>query len=115
MDNPEDNYNELLKEREQLDMKRQQISIRESKERMKYFMGKSTDFNRLYSSFVSDDRSMSAELCFLTVLHLANENNLSLEQVDDYNFRIKWLAGLNLFLFSGTQLLLQFIIQYWMS
>lgn len=77
------------KQIEQVDMKRQQMSIRESKEKLKSMVLKETDFKSLCKKFEIAERNIAPQLCFLTVLHLANENNLKLEQMDDFNFKIK--------------------------
>lgn len=50
---------------------------------------KQTDFKTLCKKFQIAERNVAPELCFLTILHLANENNLRLEQINDSNFMIK--------------------------
>lgn len=50
---------EMLREREQVDVRRQHMSIKESKERIKMHIGKINDFNSLYSSLEVEDKGMS--------------------------------------------------------
>ena len=59
LEDADDNFNEILKEREQVDLRRQQMSIRESKDRMRGILGKSSDFSKLYSTFDGEERGMS--------------------------------------------------------
>jgi hypothetical protein len=68
-------------------------SIREAKEIIKSHIdgcGEELSFASIYSNFVECDSLVSPALCFLTVLHLANENNYSLDQLrGEFNFIIK--------------------------
>lgn len=41
-------------------------------------MDKKTDFNTLCQKLEIEEQNVTPQLCFLTVLHLANENNLKL-------------------------------------
>lgn len=56
----------------QIDMKRQQMSIRESKQKLKLMIRNGSDFGVLFDNFKIEEKEISAELCFLTMLHLAN-------------------------------------------
>jgi hypothetical protein len=44
-------------------------------------------FKTLYSSY-GEDHDISPALCFLTLLHLANECNLTLTEIDPTNFYV---------------------------
>ena len=80
---------QYVQERTQIDIKRQQLSIRETKDKMKALIKNSGNFNELYKQFENSDNQISPSLCFLTVLHLANEHNLQLQQDSDFNIIIR--------------------------
>ena len=53
------------------------VSILEAKKRMKDLIHERSTFKAIYENYsISED--ISPALCFLTILHLANENNLTL-------------------------------------
>ena len=57
---------------------------------MKALIKSEGNFNEIYKNFDKSDSQISPSLCFLTILHLANENNLQLQQDSDFNIYIRW-------------------------
>ena len=72
-----------------IDVRRQLISIKETKEQFKDILKGEISFRNLFVDH-SSESGISPALCFLTVLHLANENTLSLVQQSEDDFVIKW-------------------------
>ena len=73
-----------------MDVRRQLVSILDAKRRMKGLIHERATFQSVYSHFASGapGGEMSPALCFLTLLHLTNEHNLSLRQIDEGDFYI---------------------------
>jgi hypothetical protein len=55
---------------------------------MRDLMHERSTFHSLYEGY-GQSENISPALCFLTVLHLANEYGLTLEQFGDSNFHIR--------------------------
>lgn len=74
-------------------MMKRNASIREAKEIIRGHIEscpQDVSFARIFGSFAECDSLVSPALCFLTVLHLANEHNYSLEQLQgEFNFLIR--------------------------
>lgn len=76
----------------QIDVKRQMTSIKEIKETLieEISLRKRTSFGEVFEGYSRREEEISPALCFLTLLHLANEKNLSFESVkDEGDFLIK--------------------------
>jgi hypothetical protein len=72
---------------------RHNVSIREAKEVIRAHIENSSEgtisFASVYNFFLERDSFISPALCFLTVLHLANERNYALTQGEgEFNFAI---------------------------
>ena len=68
----------------QQETRRQMTSIREAKETLKDILKtgekEKMKFSQVYKAQNVGEKDVSPALCFLTLLHLANENNLVLTQ-----------------------------------
>lgn len=71
-----------------MDVRRQQISISDAKKKMKDLIHSRSTFKTLYTGYKQYE-DISPALCFLTLLHLANENGFGFEQIDNNNFYIR--------------------------
>lgn len=47
-----------------------------------------SSFIKIYNQYVADEGTISPALCFLTVLHLCNEQDLKLVQKEENDFEI---------------------------
>ena len=65
------------------------MSIRDTKDKLQNYLKRQINFHSLYNNIETTEMNITPSLCFLTLLHLANENNLNLKQENDCNFMIK--------------------------
>ena len=63
---------------EEVDVRRQNVSIMEAKRRIKDQIHDRSTFKSILGSYEGRGEEISPALCFLTVLHVANECNLTL-------------------------------------
>jgi len=60
----------------------------EAKRRIKDQIHDRSTFKSILSSYEGRGEDISPALCFLTVLHVANECNLTLREIDPTNFYV---------------------------
>lgn len=78
---------EILAPEAEVDVRRQMVSILDAKRRIKEQIHSRSTFKAIYSSYCEHE-DISPALCFLTILHLANEHDLSLREIDECNFHV---------------------------
>lgn len=74
----------------QVDLRRQQVSIKETKESLLGLIGAKSTFMGIYERYRRGVADTSPTICFLTMLHLANEHNLQFcQHPDETDFDIR--------------------------